>query len=224
MMQQKSEEERMKTILFAQGLHPFGKMALNFGKRNMEVIVKLNRFVDALARPTSHPHIGIDKKINLLDTNALEIIKFDPIYGYVWYYQEQGEIETFGLLLREGKASDAALGSASEVAAVVQKEKGKFPEVIKKQEVGMDVRPTTELAKTYRKFTETGIIPEIGEIQEIVKEPATQKVEIPVRTTDAPPVINYVGDKPLQKTQTSIAPWKKKEKKQALTETIMEET
>ena len=142
-LQQKTEEEKLAIILKAQGLSKFAKMSVNIGKPNMEKIVGLIRYVQSLARPRTYTFLGINKPINFLDIDALKKIQFDPIYGFVWYYQEKGEMETFGNLLLKGEASDVALGTASEVGAVIPRGKGEMPEVLTKKELGMDDRPTT---------------------------------------------------------------------------------
>jgi len=149
--QPKSEEDKLALILKAQGLHKFAKMSVNIGKPNMEKIVALTRYVESLARPRPHNHLGIKEPIFFLDKKALEKIKYDPIVGFIWYFKEKGEMEVFGNMLLKGEASDAAIGTASEVAAVVPRGKGEMPEVILKKELNMDDRPTQELLKEYRR-------------------------------------------------------------------------
>jgi len=148
MVQQSNEEDRMRIILKAQGLHKFAKMAVNIGKPNFGMIVKLTRYTHSLARPKNYSFLGIDKPIEFMDKDTVDKVMFDPIFGFRWYYQEQGELDIFGEQLLKAQG-DVPLGTASEVAAVIPKGKGQMPDVITKQELGMDSRSTAELLKEY---------------------------------------------------------------------------
>jgi hypothetical protein len=180
-----SEEDKLKTILKAQGLHPFAKMAVNIGKENLEKIVGLTRYVQALARPKSYPFLNLNKPIAFMDENALKKIMYDPLNGFVWYFQEKGEMDTFGDLVRaQGKASDVPLGTASEVAAVIETAKGKMPTVVLKKELGMDNRTSQELLSDFRQFEARG--PEDHEVLEETEKDVVKR--------DVPKLVRFEGD------------------------------
>jgi hypothetical protein len=190
-----SEQDRMATILKAQGLHPFAKMSVNIGKVNMEKIVGLTRYAQSLARPKSYPFLNIDHPIAFFDEKALKKIQYDPIYGFVWYYQEKGEMETFGELVRaQGKASDVPLGTASEVAAVIETAKGKMPTVVLKKELGMDNRTSQELLMDYRQFEARGPAD-----HDVVDETDTDVIK-----RDVPKIIRFEGELP---QSSPTPPW-----------------
>jgi hypothetical protein len=183
-----SEEDKMKTIIKAQGLHPFAKMAVNIGKENLDKIVNLTRYVQSLARPKSYPFLGLDRPRAFLDQKALQKIMYDPIVGFVWYFQEKGEMDTFGNLVRAaGMASDVPLGTASEVAAVVDNpQKGKMPTIITKKELGMNDQTTQELLMDFRPFNARN--PDSDD-HEVLEETETNVVK-----RDVPKLIRYEGD------------------------------
>ena len=194
-----SEQDRMATILKAQGLHPFAKMSVNIGKENMEKIVAMTRYAQSLARPKSYPFLNIHHPLAFLDENALQKIQYDPICGFVWYYQEKGEMDTFGDLVRaQGKASDVPLGTASEVAAVIETAKGKMPTVVMKKELGMDNRTSQELLMDYRQFEARG-----PEAHEILEETETDVIK-----RDVPKMVRFEGDTLIPKRQEP--PWARK--------------
>jgi hypothetical protein len=186
-----NEQDKMATILKAQGLHSFAKMSVNIGKVNMEKIVAMTRYAESLTKPRSYPFLGLNKPIAFFDAHALERIKYDPIYGFVWYYQEKGEMETFGELVRaEGMASDVPLGTASEVAAVIPTSQGKMPTVVTKKELGMNDQTTQEMLVDFRKFQEkkTEVI---DEEHDIIKR-------------DVPNLVRFEGE---TKQTGTLPPW-----------------
>ena len=197
-MPQENEQDRMATILKAQGLHPFAKMAVNIGRDNLEKIVQLTRYVQSLARPKSYPFLNLNRPLAFMDQHALKKIQYDPLVGFVWYFQEKGEMDTFGNMVRaQGMASDVPLGTGSEVAAVIPTQPGKMPTVVMKKELGMDTRTSQELLMDYRQFEAKG-----PEEHEIIEETETDVIK-----RDVPKLIRYEGE---TQRAAPIPPWARK--------------
>ena len=194
-----SEQDKMATILKAQGLHPFAKMAVNIGKHNLNKIVTLTRYVQALARPKSYPFLDIDMPIAFMDQHALQKIQYDPLVGFVWFYQEQGELDTFGELVRAQE--DVALGSGSEVAAVQETAKGKMPNIIMKKELGMDTRTSQEMLLDYRQFEARNPEPQDHEV--------LGETETDVVKRDVPKLVRYEGE---GERPPTLPPWIRNER------------
>jgi hypothetical protein len=189
----------MKTILKAQGLHPFAKMSVNIGRVNMEKIVAMTRYAESLTKPRSYPFLSINHPITFFDLHALKRIKYDPIYGFVWYYQEKGEMETFGELVRAADmASDVPLGTASEIAAVIPTTQGKMPTIVTKKELGMNDQTTQEMLQDFRQFQER------PQEHETVDETETEVVK-----RDVPKLIRFEGE---QGRSAPVPPWAKKKR------------